>query len=111
MRKILTAASVIALLAAPGMAQRPERSGARAGEMILHQMTNYNGDYYTIDSDLTSVETQWNIRSISIHEGERWEVCARTRFRDCIELNQSLPDASAVGINGQIGSARRIRSN
>ena len=111
MRKILTLASFLALAAAPTMAQHPERSGARPGELILHQMTNYNGDYYSIDSDRTSVETQWNIRSISIHEGERWEICARTRYRDCIELSQSLPDASTVGINGQIGSARRIRGN
>jgi hypothetical protein len=111
MRKILTLASLLALAAAPPPAQHPERSSARPGELILHQMINYNGDYYTIDFDRTSVETEWNIRSISIHEGERWEICARTRYRDCIELSQSLPDASTVGINGQIGSARRIRGN
>jgi len=111
MRKILTAASLLLLAAAPALAQRPVRSPARPGELILHQMTNYNGDFYTIDSDRTSVETEWNIRSISIHEGERWQICARTRFRDCIELSQSLPDASTVGIQGQIGSARRVRGN
>lgn len=111
MRKILTAASLLALAAAPAPAQRPARSAAQPGELILHQMTDYNGDFYTIDSDRTSVETEWNIRSISIHDGERWQVCARTRFRDCIELSQSLPDASTVGINGQIGSVRRVRGN
>ena len=111
MRKILIAASVLALAAAPTLAQRTARSPARPNELILYQMTAYNGDFYTIDSDRTSVQTEWNIRSISIHEDERWQICARTRFRDCIELSQSLPDASTVGINGQIGSARRIRDN
>ena len=111
MRKILTLASLLTLAAAPTLAQHPQTSQARSGELILHQMTNYNGDYYTIDSDRTSVETEWNIRSISIHEGERWQICAQTRYRDCIELSQSLPDASTVGINGQIGSARRIPGN
>lgn len=111
MRKNLTLASLLALAAAPTLAQHPQSSQAMPGELILHQMTNYNGDYFTIDSDQTSVQTEWNIRSISIHEGERWQICARTRYRDCIELSQSLPDASTVGINGQIGSARRIRGN
>src|ERR1700709_1384857 len=111
MRKILTLASLLTLAAAPTLAQHPQTSQARSGELILHQMTNYNGDYYTIDSDRTSVETEWNIRSISIHEGERWQIWAQTRYRDCIELSQSLPDASTVGINGQIGSARRIPGN
>src|SRR5258708_2825280 len=65
MRKILLLAPLLALAAAPPPAQHPERSSARQGELILHQMTNYNGDYYTIDFDRTSVETEWNIRSIS----------------------------------------------
>jgi hypothetical protein len=94
------------MAAAPTWAQRP--GGANPGELILHEMTGFQGDHYTIDSDRTAIQTDWNIRSISIHGGERWEICAKPRFRDCIELNQSLPDASAIGVTGQIGSARRI---
>jgi hypothetical protein len=108
MKKILIAATIAALAVAPAYAKSKQRAPALSGELILYQMTDYNGDFYTIDSERTSVQTEWNIRSVSIHDGEKWQICAKPRFRDCIEINQSLPDASAVGINGQIGSARQI---
>jgi hypothetical protein len=107
MKSILTAAMIAAFAVAIAFAQQPPP--AAAGEMILYQKTNYGGDFYMINSSPTSVETKWNIRSISIHEGETWQICAKPRFRGpCIELARSLPDASAVGIEGQIGSARII---
>jgi hypothetical protein len=110
MKKILFAAVIAALAVSPALARTKEQHAANPGELILHQMTDYNGDYYTIDSNRTSVETEWNIRSISIHEGEKWEICAKPRFRDCVELTQSLPDASTIGVEGQIGSVRKIAS-
>jgi len=33
---------------------------------------------------------------IGIHPGERWQVCAQPRFRDCIVLDRSIPDATMV---------------
>ena len=112
MNRILIAVTIAALAAAPAFAKaKQQRAPANSGEMILHQMTDFNGDYYTINSDRTSVETEWNIRSISIHEGEKWEVCAKPRFRECVELTHSLPDASTIGVQGQIGSARMISRN
>jgi len=58
---------------------------------------------------LLTVKTDWNIRSISIHAGEKWQICAKPRLQEpCITLDQSLPDASAIGIKGQIGSAKLV---
>ena len=110
MNRILIAATIAALTAAPAFAKpKAQRAPANSGTLILHQMVDYNGDYYTIDSDRTQVPVQdWNIHSISIHEGEKWEICAKPRFRECIQLTESLPDASVVGINGQVGSVRMI---
>ena len=110
MKKIVFAASIAALAIAPGFAQSQRSVGAEAGELWLHQMVNYNGEYYAIDANRsTTVRTDWTIRSISIHEGEKWEICAMPRYRECIPLTQSLPDASRIGLEGnQIGSARRI---
>jgi hypothetical protein len=54
--------------------------------------------------------TDWNIRSIAIHPGDKWQVCAKPHFAEpCITLTESLPDSSVVGINGQIGSARIVK--
>ena len=77
------------------------------GELVLYEMTNYNGDNYTVDGPSSTVHTDWNIRSVTIHPGDRWQICARARFRDpCIVLDRSVHDASLIGVEGQIGSAR-----
>lgn len=77
------------------------------GELTLYEQTNYNGDTWVVDGASTSVRTDWNIRSVSIHPGDRWQICARPRFRDpCIVLDRSVHDATLIGVEGQIGSAR-----
>src|SRR5687768_8565733 len=107
MRMIVTAAMIAMLAAAPAVAKKEKRAGAQPGELILHEMTDYDGDYYSIDQERSSVRTEWKIRSISIHEGDSWEICARPRFRDCITLSQSIADASLIGVQDQIGSVRK----
>ena len=90
-------------------AKQPTRAAPHTvhGEMMLYQETNYNGDSYTVDGPSSTVRTDWNIRSLTIHPGDRWQICARSRFRDpCIILDRSVHDASLIGVDGQIGSAR-----
>lgn len=116
MKKIyvaLAAAGCVAampLLAQQG-AQRPGTPGATPhtikGELKLYEMTNFNGDDWVIESASSTVHTDWNIRSVSVHPGDRWQICARPRYREpCILLTRSVADASMIGIEGQIGSAR-----
>ena len=77
------------------------------GELILYKEANFNGETATIDNALTTVHTDWNIRSLRVFPGDRWQICARPRFRDpCIILTRNVPDATMIGIEGQIGSAR-----
>ena len=77
------------------------------GELILYKEANFNGETATIDNALTSVHTDWNIRSLKVFPGDRWQICARPRFREpCIILTRSVADATMIGIEGQIGSAR-----
>ena len=77
------------------------------GELILYKEPNFNGETATIDNAMTTVRTQWNIRSLSVFPGDRWQICARPRFRgDCIILDRNVPDATMIGVTGQIGSAR-----
>jgi hypothetical protein len=83
-------------------------SPARPGELILYQQPNFNADNVVVEKDRTTITTDWNIRSIAIHEGESWQVCAKPRYQQpCLTLTRSVPDASTIGIMGQIGSVRR----
>ena len=108
--KSFAAPAVLAaiLIAAPAFAKEKVRTGAQSGELILYQQTGFAGDYYTVDSNRTTIQTDWNIRSIAIKDGEKWQICAKPRFRDCIDLTQSITDASAIGVSGQIGSVRKV---
>lgn len=116
MNRTMIAAAGAALLAVPALATGQGNNKQSApvqpprtvpGEMVLYEATNYNGDNYTVDGRSSTVRTEWNIRSLTIHPGDRWQICARARFRDpCIVLDRSVHDASLIGVEGQIGSAR-----
>ncbi len=119
-RTMIAAVGAAALLAVPALATGQgttkqqtahAASSARAhtvpGELKLYEMTDYNGDWSTLDGPSSRVQTEWNIRSLLIHPGDRWQICARPRFRDpCIVLDRSVHDATLIGVDGQIGSAR-----
>jgi hypothetical protein len=118
MRKIILAGALAALAAVPSVAVLQAQPAKQAvapgpaphtvrGELKLFQDVNYNGDDWVLDSASPTVHTDWNIRSIAIHPGDSWQLCARSRYREpCIILNRSVHDASLIGIEGQIGSAR-----
>lgn len=117
MGKVGLALAVAGMAAMPALAtQQDDQRRAPAmprtvqGELVLYEMTQYNGDYFTVESPSSRVQTDWNIRSLTIHPGDRWQICARPRFREpCIVLDRSVHDAALIGVEGQIGSARLAR--
>jgi opacity protein-like surface antigen len=111
--KTLTLSVMLAALLATGAAAADKKaSPARQGELILYQETNYNGDNKVIDRDNTFVHTDWNVRSIALYPGEKWQICNKPRYQgECLTLTDSLPDASTMGINGQVPSVRRAPDN
>jgi hypothetical protein len=118
MNKIISTLALVALAAAPALAmQQPAArpGGAPRGPVIPHTVhtelmlfhdANYNGEAETVETPSSRVHTDWPIRSIAVHPGDSWQICARPRFRQCITLNRSVPDASLIGVDNQIGSAR-----
>jgi Beta/Gamma crystallin len=117
MKSLTIAAAIAALAAMPLLAAQPPQAKGKVaatetrmhtirGQLTLYEEPNYNGDSFMIDESASRVHTDWNIRSVSVHPGDRWQICARPRFRDCIVLNRSVHDATMIGIQGQIGSAR-----
>jgi hypothetical protein len=102
------AAALLASAGAAAAAGTPQ-SPAKAGELILYQEPNFNGDDYTIDRTNTNIHTDWDVRSIAIFAGDKWQICNKPRLQgDCITLTQSLPDATKIGVMGQVPSAKRI---
>jgi hypothetical protein len=113
MKKLLLMGTLVALAAVPAVAT--QQGGTRQAvntphtvhsEMILYKEGNYNGEDFTVETPSSTVRTDWPIRSIAIHPGDRWQVCGRPRFRECIVLGRSVADARQIGIENQIGSAR-----
>ncbi len=115
------AAAILAALTMPVLAAQPQAPGAAPkaatpaprgphtirGQLTLFEQANYSGARNMIDVPRRNVHTDWNIRSISVHPGDRWQICVRSSYRDpCIILDRSVPDASVIGVEGQIGSAR-----
>ena len=114
MKKVIFAlAGVAGIAAMPLLAQTGGQGDVDTkmhsvhGELVLYKATNYNGEQHIVNEASSTVHTDWNIRSLSVHPGDRWQICARPRFRDpCIILTRNVPDATMIGIEGQIGSAR-----
>ena len=109
-KSILAALGVVGLTISPAAAAKDGVSAAKPGELILHQDTKYNGDVEIITRDNSRVITDWNIGSISVFAGEKWEICAKARYKaPCMVLDRSIPVAKDIGIEGSIGSARKAK--
>ena len=107
--KMIVVVVAVAAAGTAAAAPAPRQSPARPGELVLYEQPNFNGDTYEIDRDNSSIKTDWNVRSIAIHAGDSWQICNKMRFQgQCLTLTQSYPDASVIGVMGQVPSAKRV---
>ena len=112
MNRVIQMGLAAALLATAGAgvaADKPKPSPAKPGQMLLFERANYNGDQYVVDKDNGYISTDWNVGSIAIYPGEKWQICNRFKYKgDCLTLTDSYPDSSTIGVMGQVPSARRV---
>jgi len=115
MKNKVIALAIAAMAAVPALAMQaqtpaPARPGAvpqtERGMLTFYDQVNYNGHEFEVDSAKRTFHWDYNIRSIAIHPGDRWQICAQPRFAQCIVLDRSVPDATVVGIVASIGSIR-----
>ena len=118
MTKLAIALAAAAIVALPAMAMQTPPAAAPApsgpvpqttpGRMMIFNQTNYNGEDMEIDGPRRILRWDYHPRSLAIHPGDRWEICARPRFQDCITLSRSVADAELIGIPAgrDIGSIR-----
>ena len=111
MTKMMILLAISAASAVPAAAmQTPQPSRlvpqTERGTITFYDQTNYNGREDDIDDPTPRFHWDYNIRSFAIHPGDKWQICARPRFQECIVLDRSIPDATMVGITASIGSVR-----
>jgi hypothetical protein len=117
MKNPMIAAIAAATLACPASAmQAPAAAPAQAGRepqtirgtITFYDQVNYNGRDWDVEDATSRFRWDYHIRSIAIHPGDVWQICARPRFEGCVVLNRSVPDATMIGIpeTANIGSVR-----
>lgn len=108
---LLAATCSLAVLMAPAVAdqERDLRAPSHAGKLGLFQGNNFSGREHLIERQGTDVQAGGVIRSISVHPGERWEVCPQPRFQgECVVLDRSVPDTSVIQSELQVRSVRPL---
>jgi hypothetical protein len=93
---------VLVALAAPAAAIKGQGGDATPqtlrGQLILYDQPGYSGEEMGIDRQQRVLSWDHHPRSIAVHPGDRWEICALPRFRECIRLSRSVPDTAMIGI-------------
>ena len=108
-RTMIRLAAVALLASASGAGAAGKQSIAREGELILFEHPDYAGDDYTTVQNQPFIQTDWNVGSIAVHSGEKWQICNKPRYGgDCITVSENVPNAAAIGIMGKVPSARRV---
>jgi hypothetical protein len=110
MRNIVLAAAALAVLGStPASAKDQAKLQTYPNELNIYREKNYSGDDYLVRRANSEIVLDWNIGSFGVNPGDSWEICAMTHFRNCITISESIPDASTIGINGQIASAHLVK--
>jgi hypothetical protein len=116
MKKIILTLALAGLATSPVLAQPRGRAPAPlpgahdvAGELVLYGALDFSGQSQRVTGERASLSTPFAIRSLSIHPGDRWQICAHPGFRPpCTTVQRPLADASIIGVTGQVGSIRLL---
>lgn len=121
MQKPLTVTTVLviaaaALCAAPLLANAGEPivqiAQSTDGSLVLYSEDEYQGSAKPFDAEQANLSgAGWNnqAESLRIRQGDIWEVCAETEFKDCKRIDGNVPDLGKLGFNKKISSIRPIQ--
>jgi uncharacterized protein (DUF2237 family) len=114
MKKLVLTLALAGLATSPALAQRravppPPGGHDEAGVLILYGTANFSGQSQRITGAQASLSTPFAIRSLSIHPGDRWQICANRNFQGpCTTVTRPIQDATIIGVTGQVGSIRLV---
>ena len=97
----------------PAQAQGGRQPQTIRGTITFYDQIDYNGRDWDVEDATPRFRWDYHIRSIAIHPGDVWQICARPRFEGCVVLNRSVRDATMIGIpeTANIGSVRPAPAN
>ena len=82
------------------------------GSLVLYSEDQFQGSAAPFEGEQSNLsDSGWNnqAESLSIREGDIWEVCGETEFRDCKRIDSNVPDLGKLGLNKKISSIRPIQ--
>ncbi len=84
---------------------KPSRATAIPGELLLFEGQRLTGSLYRLDRARPSLSLEFNVGSIALHPGEKWELCDQPKFRgNCLTISE---DTLEIG-RASIKSARPV---
>ena len=106
MKKILALALTCGLVVAvPIAAVAAGKVKTSKGMLTFYSGQKFTGDYFEVTKDRTSMSTEFNIGSIAVFEGEKWEVCEGQRFKaPCMTVTSNTENLGEITIK----SARKL---
>jgi hypothetical protein len=108
MTKLLAAALGVALIAGGTAATAAIQAKPRVdkGKIALFKGNNFDLDAYDAKGARPQIDLEFNISSIAVYPGERWEVCAKKRYQPpCMTIDKDTQNLGQVAV----GSVRPIK--
>jgi hypothetical protein len=109
MNKLIVAALGAALVAGGTVAiAQPQSVKSRVdkGKIALFEGNNFDLKSYDAKGARPQIELEFNISSIAVYPGEKWEVCAKKRYQaPCMTIDKDTQNLGQVAV----GSARPIK--
>ncbi len=82
------------------------------GSLVLYSEDQFQGSAVPFEGEQANLsDSGWNnqAESLSVREGDIWEVCGETNFKDCKRVSSNVPDLGKLGLNKKISSIRPIQ--
>ncbi|MFZ5748392.1 MAG: hypothetical protein ACOY45_12145 [Pseudomonadota bacterium] len=107
MKKIVATMLTAALVAGASMAVAQDKtSRTDKGKLTLFEGNNFDLKEYEVKGARPSISLEFNISSIAVYPGEKWQVCGNLRYKDpCFEVTEDMTGLGGIAVR----SARQIK--
>jgi hypothetical protein len=99
MKKMITAALLVAIAGGAATAQDTAKPRTDKGKLTLFKGANFDMDDYELKGARPSITLDFDVSSIAVYPGEKWQVCAGTRFKEpCMIVDKDMPHVGPMTI-------------
>jgi len=100
MNRLIVAALGVAVVAGGTVAgAHPQNSRVDKGKIGLFKGNNFDLDYYDAKGARPSISLDFDVASIAVFPGEKWQVCAKPRFQEpCMTIDKDTQNLGGVPV-------------